>query len=145
MEEKVIWILWAVGAYLIGSIPFGFLVGKMRGKDIRTLGSKNIGATNVYRVVGKPWGILACNLTGCFLIGALSVVLTRHCSAETQLVVITGFLGAFTTFSTYALDTVVLIEQTRYAVAFTNLLLHNVLGIAMAFVGLALGRFLIRG
>ena len=94
---------------------------------------------------GKPWGILACNLTGCFLIGALSVVLTRHCSAETQLIVITGFLGAFTTFSTYALDTVVLIEQTRYAVAFTNLLLHNVLGIAMAFVGLALGRFLIRG
>ena len=59
MEEKVIWILWAVGAYLIGSIPFGFLVGKMRGKDIRTLGSKNIGATNVYRTVGKPWGILA--------------------------------------------------------------------------------------
>ena len=59
MEEIAIRILWAVGAYLVGSIPFGFLVGKMRGKDIRTLGSKNIGATNVYRTVGKPWGILA--------------------------------------------------------------------------------------
>ena len=59
MDKTVIWILWAVGAYLVGSIPFGFLVGKMRGKDIRTLGSKNIGATNVYRTVGKPWGILA--------------------------------------------------------------------------------------
>ena len=59
MDKSVIWILWAVGAYLVGSIPFGFLVGKMRGKDIRTLGSKNIGATNVYRTVGKPWGILA--------------------------------------------------------------------------------------
>ncbi len=59
MDKTVVWILWAVGAYLVGSIPFGFLVGKMRGKDIRTLGSKNIGATNVYRVVGKPWGILA--------------------------------------------------------------------------------------
>ena len=59
MDKSVIWILWAVGAYLVGSIPFGFLVGKMRGKDIRTLGSKNIGATNVYRTVGKPWGVLA--------------------------------------------------------------------------------------
>ena len=59
MDKTVIWILWAVGAYLVGSIPFGFLVGKMRGKDIRTLGSKNIGETNVYRTVGKPWGILA--------------------------------------------------------------------------------------
>ena len=59
MDKSVIWILWAVGAYLVGSIPFGFLIGKLRGKDIRTLGSKNIGATNVYRTVGKPWGILA--------------------------------------------------------------------------------------
>lgn len=94
---------------------------------------------------GKPWGILVCNLLGCFLIGALSVVLTRHCSAETQLIVITGFLGAFTTFSTYAFDTVVLMEQARYAAAFMNLLLNNVLGIAMAFGGLALGRFIIKG
>lgn len=94
---------------------------------------------------GKPWGILVCNLIGCFLIGALSVVLTQRCSAETQLIVITGFLGAFTTFSTFALDTVVLMEQTRYAAAFMNLLLHNVLGVSVAFAGLTLGRFLIRG
>ena len=48
-----------VSAYLIGSIPFGFLVGKMRGIDVRTVGSKNIGATNVFRTVGKKWGLLA--------------------------------------------------------------------------------------
>ena len=59
MDKIGVWILWVVGAYLVGSIPFGFLVGKMRGKDIRTLGSKNIGATNVYRTVGKSWGVLA--------------------------------------------------------------------------------------
>ena len=59
MDKTVIWILWGIGAYLVGSIPFGFLIGKLRGKDIRTLGSKNIGATNVYRTVGKTWGILA--------------------------------------------------------------------------------------
>ena len=46
-------------AYLIGSIPFGFLIGKMRGVDVRLVGSKNIGATNVYRTVGHKWGFLA--------------------------------------------------------------------------------------
>ena len=50
---------WLIGAYLIGAIPFGFLIGKMRGVDVRTVGSKNIGATNVFRTVGKKWGLLA--------------------------------------------------------------------------------------
>ncbi len=45
--------------YFIGAIPFGYLIGKMRGVDVRTVGSKNIGATNVYRTVGKKWGLLA--------------------------------------------------------------------------------------
>lgn len=42
--------------YLLGSIPTGFLVAKARGVDIRTLGSGNIGATNVFRILGKPAG-----------------------------------------------------------------------------------------
>ncbi len=50
---------WLLAAYLIGGIPFGFLIGKMRGVDVRTVGSKNIGATNVLRTVGKSWGFLA--------------------------------------------------------------------------------------
>ena len=51
--------VWLLGAYLIGGIPFGFLIGKLRGIDVRTVGSKNIGATNVFRTVGKKWGLLA--------------------------------------------------------------------------------------
>ena len=47
------------GAYLAGSIPFGWLIGKMRGVDIRKHGSRNIGATNCGRVCGAPWGVLA--------------------------------------------------------------------------------------
>src|SRR2546429_9704912 len=43
--------------YLLGSIPTGFLVAKARGLDIRKLGSGNIGATNVFRFLGKPAGI----------------------------------------------------------------------------------------
>ena len=44
-------------AYLLGSIPFGLLVGRSRGIDIREHGSKNIGATNVWRVLGKGCGL----------------------------------------------------------------------------------------
>ena len=51
------YILTALAAYLLGSIPTGFLVAKAKGVDIRTVGSGNIGATNAMRVLGKPAGI----------------------------------------------------------------------------------------
>ena len=44
-----------LGAYLLGSIPFGLLIAKARGKDLRSIGSGNIGATNVARALGKNW------------------------------------------------------------------------------------------
>jgi len=49
-------------SYLIGAIPFGFLVARTRGIDIRTLGSGKIGATNVFRSVGKRYGMLVFTL-----------------------------------------------------------------------------------
>ena len=62
-------LAWLLGAYLVGGIPFGFLIGKLRGVDVRTVGSKNIGATNVFRTVGKKWGLLAffCDVMKGFL------------------------------------------------------------------------------
>ncbi len=48
----------ALLAYLLGAIPFGWIVARARGVDIFAVGSKNIGATNVARCVGKKWGIL---------------------------------------------------------------------------------------
>jgi len=60
MENDVVFAAcWLAAAYLVGAIPFGYLIGRMRGVDVRTVGSKNIGATNVYRTVGKKWGFLA--------------------------------------------------------------------------------------
>lgn len=50
-------ILAALGAFLLGSIPTGYLVARARGVDIRQHGSGNIGATNVFRTIGKPLGI----------------------------------------------------------------------------------------
>lgn len=51
------YIIVAVGGYLLGSLPTGYLVAKARGIDIRTVGSKNMGATNVFRTLGKGPGI----------------------------------------------------------------------------------------
>lgn len=49
----------SLAAYLLGSIPFGWLIARARGIELREVGSKNIGATNVFRSVGKGWGVLA--------------------------------------------------------------------------------------
>ena len=53
----------AAASYLIGSIPVGWLVGRVRGVDLFAAGSGNIGATNVGRVLGRKYGIIAVSYT----------------------------------------------------------------------------------
>ena len=80
MQISIIIAIWLVVAYLVGGIPFGFLIGKMRGVDVRTVGSKNIGATNVFRTVGKKWGVLAfaCDV----LKGLLPTIAARYFASD---------------------------------------------------------------
>lgn len=59
------WLVLFGLAYLCGSIPFGVLIGRAKGIDIREHGSRNIGATNVLRVLGRPLGIM------CFVLDVL--------------------------------------------------------------------------
>ncbi len=75
-----------IAAYLLGSTPFGYIVAKAKGVDIRTVGSGNIGATNVFRSVSKGWGIFtfACD----FLKGLLPVLLLPLLATEL------GFTGS---------------------------------------------------
>lgn len=74
-QESVAYFLIALGAYLLGSLPSGYLIGRARGIDIRSQGSGNIGATNTLRVLGKKWGYL------CFVMdigkGAIAVWLAK--------------------------------------------------------------------
>jgi glycerol-3-phosphate acyltransferase PlsY len=64
-----------LAAYLLGSIPFSYLVARRRGVDVRTVGSGNVGATNVMRSVGRGAGVLAFVLD--FLKGAAASQLGR--------------------------------------------------------------------
>ena len=73
--------VYAVIAYLIGSIPTGYLIVKAKtGKDIREIGSGSTGATNVKRVLGKKWFFIVMFLDA--LKGALPVVLAGYFSAD---------------------------------------------------------------
>lgn len=58
MKLGAVTFLFCVLSYLLGAVPFGFLLGKARGIDVRRVGSGNTGATNVFRTVGKVWGIV---------------------------------------------------------------------------------------
>jgi len=63
-SRVLVYIVIAMAAYLLGSIPTGYLVARARGIDIRTVGSGNIGAANVFRILGKPAGILVLVVDG---------------------------------------------------------------------------------
>jgi acyl phosphate:glycerol-3-phosphate acyltransferase len=79
-------------AYLLGSIPTGLLLGKIRGVDVRKEGSGNIGATNLYRTVGRSVG--AMTLAGDCLKGAIPVLLVKHYSLPVEYAAWVG-LAAF--------------------------------------------------
>lgn len=95
---------------------------------------------------GWPWATLLVNVTGCLLIGVLLAVLLARYPASPWLrpLLATGFLGGFTTYSTFAVDTVALVDAGRPAVA-AGYVTASVLGGVLAVVaGLLVGRAAVR-
>ena len=91
-----------------------------------------------------PWGTLVVNALGCFLFGLVWTLAEERLviSGETRTVVLIGFMGAFTTFSTYAFETGAMLRDGEWLPAAANLLAHNGCGITGFFLGVALGRTL---
>ncbi len=93
---------------------------------------------------GFPWGTLAVNGLGCLLFGLIWHAAAERMllGSEARLIVLVGFMGAFTTFSTFAFDTAELARQSHWWLAAANLLAQNALGLAAVFVGAAIGKWI---
>lgn len=85
-------LLWALMGYLLGSFPTGYVTVKLlRGQDIRTLGSGNIGGTNVGRVMGKKWAVIVTAID--MLKGGAAVMLCLWCGGDSTVVATAAFFA----------------------------------------------------
>ena len=91
-----------------------------------------------------PWPTFAVNMAGCFLFGAFYAFADERSgwTGETRLVVLTGFMGADTTYSAFAYDTAAFIRESQWLLAATNILAQNVLGVALLLIGIFVGKLL---
>ena len=89
-----------------------------------------------------PPGTFAVNAIGCFLFGVVWALAEERAliSGETRTIILVGFMGAFTTFSTFAFETAQMLRDSEWLMAGGNLLAHNVVGVAFVLFGIALGR-----
>lgn len=95
--------------------------------------------------VRLPWGTLLVNLAGCFLLGVLSEVSSRTgwASPEVRAAAAIGFLGSFTTFSTFGLESFRSLEAGDWSGALSNIGLNVGGGLALVFLGVLTGRWLL--
>ncbi len=93
---------------------------------------------------GFPWATLLVNLAGCLFFGLVYGAMETHeaMPEAVRLYVLIGFLGAFTTFSTFAFDAARLVELRHFTALAGTMLAHTVGGLTLMFAGLWLGRAL---
>ncbi|HEX5608137.1 MAG TPA: fluoride efflux transporter CrcB [Candidatus Binatia bacterium] len=118
---------------MLGIILVG--IGSFFGGALRYLVS-----TWVYRVLDSPWfpyGTLIVNVSGCFVIGFLAGLAESRAAftSEMRLFVFVGVLGGFTTFSSFALETLSLVRDTEQMAALANIGLQFLLGLLAVWVG----------
>ena len=121
------------------SIPqiMAIMIGGALGAVMRYLVSNGF-----YSLLGRdfPYGTLAVNVIGSFLMGVLTVLLIDRGEVDPliKLAVLVGFLGSFTTFSTFSLDTLVLINEGALSRAFLNMLANVLVCVSAVWLGMVI-------
>jgi len=103
-------------------------------------------ASGVQKMVGGafPWGTFAVNALGSFLLGFLFIWLIERSTASelVRLAITVGFMGAFTTFSTYSLESVRLLQEGAFSLAFGNIAGQVVICLLLTWFGVQLARMI---
>jgi fluoride exporter len=113
--------------------------------SVGTLARYGLGGLIQERTSGVfPWGTVVVNLLGCLLFGIVWSSLTERWpgSGETRMIILVGFMGAFTTFSTFMFETAQLLGDREWLPAVGYFTIHNVGGLVALMAGLAVGRLL---
>lgn len=121
--RKLVWLFIAGGCGVLARYWLGGLVQRWTGGSF-------------------PWGTFAVNVAGCLAFGFVWSLAEQRLviSGETRFLLLTGFMGAFTTFSTYAFETSGLIRDTQWWLATGNLFGQMAVGLGALLLGMALGR-----
>ncbi len=98
------------------------------------------GMQRVTGVLGFPVGTFTVNMLGCLAIGFCYVYFEHRGTAVQRNFITVGVLGALTTFSTYSIESIALMQRGMYSYAVFNLVLSVVLGLAAAILGIAIGK-----
>jgi CrcB protein len=92
-----------------------------------------------------PYGTFIINITGCFILGLFATLMLRFAWNDNwRLLIAIGFVGAYTTFSTFEYDTLQLAAQNQWSRALVNILGSVLLGFIAAYLGVAVARLVAR-
>jgi CrcB protein len=95
-------------------------------------------------VGGMPWGVFVANMIGALLFGFIWAASEERgwIGENMRVVALVGFMGAFTTFSTFAFDNVQMARTSEWGLLGANMLLTNIVGLAAVFIGFRVARLL---
>ena len=100
----------------------------------------------VQRVAGAefPWGTIVVNVLGCLLFGLVWSLAEERVVMRPELrpMILVGFMGAFTTFSTYLFEISAMLRDAQWVAASANFMIQNIAGLAAILLGMALGRLI---